>query len=176
MSGPLTDPHLDLLDDARHAAAVADRSQRRLFAEAGDHEASLAGSLRAAAEAGSPVVLDTTVDRSVRGRVRALAHDHVVVADARGVAWVRLDAVTVLRSAGAAGVEGGPAGPAVTGLGDALRPLTEERDDVEVLLTGGGRVRGRVLAVGRDVLTLRGTGGDQVIHLRHAAVVLARPG
>ena len=176
MNGPLVDPHLDLLDDARHAAAVADRSQRRLLSEADGHEATLRGSLRAAAEGGAPVQVQTVVDRTVRGRVRALSHDHVVIAGPRSIAWVQLDAVTVLRTVAGTEADAAPPATVPVDLADALRPLSEERDEVEVLLTGGGRARGRVVAVGRDVVTLRDPGGDQLVHLRHAAVVLVRPG
>lgn len=179
MSRHVRDPHLQLLDDARQAQAVADRSQRRLLAEADDQDATFLGSLEDVAESGATVVLDTTVDRRVRGRVRALTADHVVVDGEHGTTWVRLHAVTVLQLPHAATVRAGggerPHRPPVP-LTDALRGLVEQRTDVEITFDGGSSIRGTAVAAGRDVLTLR----DPVSHVRtlahlgRAAVVTSR--
>lgn len=177
MNQPLTDPHLELLDEARQAQAVADRSQRRLLAEADDQDATFLGSLEELAESGATVVLETTVGRVVRGHVRALAADHVVVESEHGSAWVRLGAVTVLRASRQSTVRAGggerPSRPAVP-FADSLRSLVEERASVEVAFEGGASARGVAIAAGRDVLTLRNpaTGERSLAHLQRAAVVL----
>lgn len=179
MSRPLSDPHLQLLDDARHAQAVADRSQRRLLAEAGDQDATFLGSLEGVAESGTTVILDTTVGRRVRGRVRVLTADHVVLDTEHGTTWVRLQVVTLLQVPRSTDVRasGGdrPQRPAVP-LTDALRGLVEERTTVEISFEGGSSVRGTAVAAGRDVLTLRDpTSGTRTLaHLGRAAVVTSR--
>lgn len=172
---PPTDPHLRLLDDARHAEAVADRSQRRLLAEADEQDATLRGSLQDAAEVGAPVVLETTVGRRVRGAIRALAADHVIVDDAHGTAWVRLPAVTVLRGGDVRAGGGDRPERAPVAFAAALRTAVEARADIEVVFEGGATARGVAIAVGRDVLTLRdrATGSTCLVHLGRAAVVLA---
>lgn len=179
MNRPARDPHLQLLDDARQAQAVADRSQRRLLAEAGDQDATFLGSLEGVAESGTTVVLDTTVGDRVRGRVRVLTADHAVIDTDHGTTWVRLQAVTLLQVPRSADVRasGGerPQRPPVP-LTDALRPLVEERADVEVTFEGGSSVRGRAVAAGRDVLTLHDpiTGTRTLAHLGRAAIVTSR--
>lgn len=174
------DPHVALLDDARQAEAVADRSRRRLLAEADDQDATFRGSLEDLAEGGSEVVLETIADRAVAGRVRALAADHVLLGSDQGLAWIRLAAVTLLRVPRGAAVRAGGGERAARPdlpLADALRPLAEQRAEVEVVFEGGALVRGVVLAVGRDVLTVRTPTSDTcVVHLHRVVCVLARPG
>lgn len=170
------DPHLQLLDDARHAAAVAERTQRRLLEDADGQDATFLGSLEELAEAGVAVSLHTTVGRRLHGTIRALAADHVLLAGDHGSAWVRLPAVTVLRVPDGNQVRAGggdrPARPGVP-LADALRGLVERRATVEVLFDGGVGIRGTAVAAGRDLLTLRdGTGGHALAHLDRAAIVL----
>lgn len=182
---PPTDPHLRLLDDARQAQAVADRSQRRLLQEADEQDATFLGSLQDAAEAGGQVVLETTVGRRVRGTVRALAADHVVVDGEHGTAWVRLSAVTVLRGPSPAGGRGARGGVRAGGgerpdrpdvpFARALRSAVEHRPTVEVVFAGGASTRGVAVGAGRDVLTLqdRATGGRSLLHLTAVALVVA---
>lgn len=179
MSPLSRDPHLQLLDDARQAQAVADRSQRRLLAEADDHDATFLGSVEDVAESGAVVVLATTVGRGVRGRVRALTGDHVLVDTEHGTTWVRIQAVTLLEVPRSATVRaGGGERPvrAPVPLADALRRLVEQRADVEITFEGGSSVRGTAVAVGRDVLTLRDpvTGARTLAHLGRAALVTTR--
>lgn len=170
------DPHVQLLDDARHAAAVADRTQRRLLQGADEQDATFRGSLEQLAESATEVVLHTTVGRRLRGTVRALAADHLLLVGDHGTAWVRLRAVTVLRLRDGSVVRTGggdrPDRPAVA-LAEALRGLTEDRATVEVLLDGGSGIRGTAVAVGRDLLTLRdGSGGHALACLDRAVVVV----
>lgn len=177
MNQPVTDPHVQLLDEARHAQAVADRSQRRLLSEADDQDATFLGSLEELAESGATVVLETTVDRVVRGHVRALAADHVVVVSEHGTAWVRLSAITLLRLTRQSTVRAGGgerASRAAVPFADSLRSLVEERASVDIAFEGGASARGVAIAAGRDVLTLRNaaTGERCLAHLQRAAVVL----
>ncbi len=175
------DPHVQLLDDARHAQAVADRSQRRLLVEADEQDATFRGSLEEAAEWGGELVLETSLGHRLRGRVRALASDHLVVDGDHGRAWLRLAAVTLVRTVrgGELRAGGGERSPRPdVRLADALRGLVERRADVEVVFDGGSIARGTVTAAGRDVLTLRdpATGERALVHLARAALVVARAG
>lgn len=171
------DPHMDLLDEARVAAAAEARAQRRLLVDADVQDATLHGSIEDLAETGADLVLHTTIGRRIRGTVEALTADHVTVCGDHGVARVRLDAVTVVRVAdGSEARPGGgdraarPASP----LAEAVRHLVNDRATVEVLFDGGGGIRGTALAAGRDVLTVRdGHGARALVHLDRAAVLLS---
>lgn len=167
------DPHLDLLDDARQAAAVADRSQRRLHGEAEAADASLRGRLLDLAEHNRDLVLETTVGHTVRGPVRSLAEDHVEVATTTGAAWVRLAAVTTVRAAGGVAAGGTRTAPADVALAAALRDVAERRAAVDVVVTGGATVRGIATSVGRDVMTIvdPATSQELLLHLAVAAIV-----
>lgn len=172
-----TDPHQELLDDARQADAVASRTQRRLLQEADEQDATFRGSLEDAAESGLAIVVETTVGRRLSGQVRALAADHVVLEGEHGTAWIALSAVGIVRATRAPHVRAGggerPARPSVP-LAVALRRLAEERAELEVVLAATSVVRGTATAVGRDVLALRerGTGTRLLLHLPRAQVVL----
>ena len=181
MTGSLEDPHVRLLDDARHAQAVADRSQRRLLTEADDQDATFLGSLEEVAETGRIVVLETTVERRVRGMITLLSGDHVVLEGEHGTAWVRLRAITVLRVDRNTVVRAGGgerARRADVPLSEALRDLVDGRAEVDVVFDGGTSVRGTALAVGRDVLTLRNpaTAERVLAYLERACLVVAHTG
>lgn len=168
---------LELLDEARHAQAVADRASRRMIAEADDQDATFAGSLLAAAEAATVVLLDTTVGRTVRGRLLAVGPTHCVLTDGSATSWIRVDGVTTVRrvSGGArlrasGGDEVRSEGAAVI---DALTELAHERTPVDAHLVGGAVVRGEVHRVGTDVVTLRTpTSGDVTLVQLPLLVVL----
>lgn len=171
-----TDPHTQLLDDARQAAAVAARTQQRVLVDIGTQDATFVGSLEEVAETGTSIALDTTVGRRLHGAVRVLAADHLVLAVPQGTAWVRLDAITALRGASSGGIHPGggdrPPRPR-TAFADDLRGLVEDAADVEVVLDGGARVHGQAVAAGRDVLHVReATGGEVLLPLARTAVVV----
>lgn len=181
MNQPHEDPHVRLLDDARHAQAVADRAQRRLLTEADDQDATFLGSLEEVAETGAVVVLETTVGRRIRGTITQLSGDHVVLEGDHGTAWVRLRAITVLRVDRNTVVRAGGGERARrqdVPLSEALRALVEDRSDVDVVFDGGTSVRGTALAVGRDVLTLRNpaTGERALAYLQRACLVVTHVG
>ena len=168
------DAHVRLLDDARQAAAAADRTVQRLLREADEQDATFRGSFVELAEAGR-VTVETSVGRRLTGTVRALADDHVVLHGAHGTAWVRLGAIALVRSAqaGEASVDGGELPiPRATALAAALHGLVERRAVLEILFDGGATARGTAVAGGRDVVTLRdGTGRHVLVRLDHAQVV-----
>ncbi len=172
----MVDPHVRLLDDARHAAAVAERAQRRLLDDADGQDATFLGSLVDLAECGTVVVLHTTIGRRLRGTIRAVAADHVLLVGDHGPAWVRSSAITTVRAGGDGDVRpGGGDRPGRGGptLAAALRDPVERRATVEVLFDGGSGIRGTALTVSRDLLTLRdGAGRRALVHLDRAAVVL----
>lgn len=169
------DPHVRLLDDARQADAVTERSRRRLLLDAHAQDGTFRGSLEGLAEDERTVVLHTTVGRRVQGRVEALAADHVTLVSDHGTTWVRLASVTVLRVPDGSVVrpDGGERAPrSPVALADALRELVEDRAEVDLVLVGGGLLRGTAVAAGRDLLTVRdGAGGHALVHLDRCAVV-----
>ena len=180
MIGPgADDPHVTLLDDARHGEAVAERSRRRLLAEAEELDATFPATLRGIAEQGGSVLVDTSVGRTVRGRVHALGTTHVALVDTTVTSYVRVDGIAAVRAvAGDAevrvAVDDAPRSPAAP-LQDVLVMLATERSAVDVHLEGGTVVRGTVRRVGSDVLTVRvdATGGEIIVNLPLAVVITA---
>lgn len=183
MQSPVSrDPHVDLLDDARTDEAVADRARRRLLAEAEDLDATFHATLRAAAATGAAVLADTTVGRSVRGRIEAVGATHVVVRDAAATSYARIDQLTAVRAlAGGPPVRATPddgAGGRPAPLVDVLAGLAHERTRIDAHLVGGSTARGAVRRVGTDVLTLRADHGgeDVLVNLALAAVITVHHG
>lgn len=172
----MTDPFLELLDDAAHADAVADRARRRMIAEADDHDSTFAGSLSALAQAGTVVLLDTSVGRTVRGRLDAVTDAHVVVGDRHATSYVRIDQITTVRA-----VAGAPrlrlsspeAVPSHAAISDHLVELAHEHTAVDAHLVGGATVRGDLRLAGADVLTLRtpATRSDALVQLGLVAIL-----
>ncbi len=178
----MADPHLDLLDAARHADAVEARTRRRLLDEVDERDATFVTSLHAAAEAGGTVLIDTTVGRTVRGRMEAVGEEHVVVTAPSATSFVRIDQVTALRPvAGAPPIRataGSDARPPAGSLTDELVELARQRDGVDVHLVGGAVVRGAVRRVGDDVLTVGdpASGDEVLVQLALAAVIVVPRG
>lgn len=172
----VVDPHTQLLDDARQAAAVASRAQQRVLRDIGEQDATFIGSLEEVAEAGTPVVVHTAAGHRFHGVIRVLAADHLTLVGPHGTAWVRLTAITAVAGTTDAGVRPGGADRRRrprTALADELRGLVEDAAAVEVLLDGGARLHGVPMAAGRDVLQLRTPHGDELLlPLDRAAVVV----
>lgn len=177
----MTDPHVELLDDARHEQAVADRARQRYIVEADGHDATFVGSLRSLSASGGAVLVETTVGRTLRGRVGRVSDDHVTVSDVGSTSYVRLDHLTAVRAVGgspsvvatSAGRPSDTGAPGPGGPVAALGDLAHERVTVEVHLAGGATVRGTLHGVGADVLTVHagGSRGVELVNLHLAAVV-----
>ncbi|MFP5308021.1 MAG: hypothetical protein ACLGIR_00395 [Actinomycetes bacterium] len=171
---PPRDPHVDLLDDARLAEAVRERAEARLRRQVDVDAATLAGTLRDLAERGAPVSIDTTAGRRHRGQLVGLAADHLVLLAAGARVLVRLDAVAVVRPRPGSGgdVAAGDRGAGVDLLlTEALARLAADRPTVVAVPAGAEPVRGILLAVGGDVVTLRPDGTTGLAYLPTATLV-----
>lgn len=153
------DPLVDLADDARVADAIAARAEQRDLTARAAELATLAGTLHDLAERGAGVGVTTTGGRTVQGTALGLAADHLAVATGAGqLVFVRLDRVAVVRPDPALRA------PTAQGERDAAHDLlllerlahwVDERPEVAVGLAGvADLVRGRLVAVAEDVLTL----------------------
>lgn len=163
------DPHLDLLDDARLADALAERSRDRSLRQRATDTASLAGTLRDLAERATPVVVATVGGRRHRGQVRGVAADHVVLDTPAGRVHLRREVLATIRP------QHGAAAPPAQGerdavddllLGEVLARIVGERPTVVLGFDGATEsVRGRLDAVGEDVATVRVDGGGELVYV-----------
>lgn len=157
---PGIDPHVTLHDDASVQEAVRQRQQRRDIARFESDIATFTGTLRDLAERRVGVTLQTDDDHGVRGILLAVAVDHIVVAMPSGQhAMLPLDAVHYVRTD--PDVIAGVARSDRSAAQDLL--LTErlarwQRDQPFLAVYVKGRsdpLRGHLVAVGEDVVTLR---------------------
>lgn len=153
------DPLVDLADDARVADAIAARAEQRDLTARATELATLAGTLHDLAERRAGIGVTTTSGRTVQGTAVGLAVDHLAVATGAGqLVFVRLDRVALVRPdpslrAPAAQGERDPGHDLL--LLERLAHWVDDRPEVAVGLTGvGDLVRGRLVAVAEDVLTL----------------------
>lgn len=157
------DPLVALTDDARMTDAIRERQHRRALREQAADTGTLAGTLLDLAEAATVVGLGTTSGRRHQGRVVGVAHDHVALRTPRArTLFVMLDAIAVVQP------EPTLAPMSPTGDRDAAQDLRllercadwlDERPWLVVALRNAdGLVRGRLHAVGEDVLTLHPDG------------------
>lgn len=168
------DPHLELIDDARLAEALADRTAERLHRQRATDTASFVGTLRDLAERGVTVVAVTTAGRRHRGVVVGVAADHLVLAVPAGEVHLRLDVLATVRP------QPGSDAPVAQGDREAVEDLLltevlaralEDRPTVVLAFAGPGEVlRGRLEAVGEDVLTLRPEGEGELVFVPAGAV------
>lgn len=155
------DPFAELADESRAEDAVRRRVQERWLRHQAAEEATLVGALVDLAESRRDVSLRSRSGRTYRGVVSTVGGDFVVVGDD---AWVRLAAVVAVRFDAAvssswplsvdavAGERGAPRDTLLTG---ALSSLVGDRPAVVVVpLDGEPALRGELVGVGVDVLTL----------------------
>ena len=178
MSGawqPGQDPLVGLTDDARVADAIAQRAGQRDLTARATELATLVGTLRDLAERQAGVGVTTTSGRTYRGSLVAVAADHLVLATpARQRAFVRLDRVAVVRP--------DPDGrvPVAQGEREHAQDLlllercarwVVDRPAVAVAVAGGSDLlRGRLLAVADDVLSLALDGSRLPTYVAAAAI------
>lgn len=181
---PPSDPLAGLdrwLSEGRVDDAAADRARRRWLEQQAREEAGLAGVLLDLAEKGVPAAVRTRAGAARRGRIAALGPDHVVLREDRvGDVYVPLRSVATVRAGAPDTV--GTWGDRTTDhldrtLSDALTELAAERPLV-LVVTGVEEVRGELVGMGRDMVTVLGaTGRDPVFVVLSAVdhlVVLSR--
>jgi hypothetical protein len=166
---------------AEHRAgqAAEARSRERWLRHQVAETATLTGTLVDLAEQGADATL-VVGTRNATGRLVGVGGDGCVLADRAGgvtiVALARIAAIRVAgrrRGTGEATGDRAPAGEWT--LLDALGALASERTPVQLSLAGGEVVRGDLVSVGEDVLTLRTGAGDTWTHVAVAAVETCSP-
>lgn len=147
------DPFAELADEAAAADAARERSRARSLRQQAAEEATLAGTLLDLAESGTDVALRSRSGRVHRGRITGVGDDVVAV----GETWVRLAAVVAVRTAES---RAAPAGRSDRGdvhrvrFAEALAALAPDRRSILVVPITGEPVRGTLVAVGVNVLTV----------------------
>lgn len=168
MSSP-RDPHVELLDDARHAEAVRERARERGLRRRDTEAATLAGLVRDLLESGTPVTVVTVGERRHTGVVVDAARDHLALRTAGGRTLLRHDAIVQVRPrpGSGSGVAAGDRG----GVTDRtlLEALTWVADDRPTVVVAGRAasepLRGRLVGIGEDLLTVRADGLDAPVYL-----------
>ena len=165
------------VDASTHEAEVARRTMRREFNDRAGELATWIGVLRDLAERRVAVAVHIGGGRCHRGRLIAVGRDHVVLADEGDcTVLVALAAVRLIRPQPAADrvVARSDRRPAEQrSLLEALEDLLPTDPDVVVGIQAVPEsLRGRVLSLGQDVLTLRAVdGGVNVVpHLAIADI------
>lgn len=163
--------------DQRAEEAAGARSRERWLREQAAGSATFTGTLVDLAEQRADVAIVVGA-RTVTGRLVGVGRDGCVVAEASGAATVvPIARISALRLAGrrpalrAAAGERSPAG--LWTVTDALEALAADRAPVRLGLRGGETLRGVVVAVGRDVVTLALDGMRALVPL--GAVETASP-
>lgn len=173
--GPGTEPTVALRDAAVAEAAAEERLRQRRLTRVAAETATLVGTLRDLAEHGAGVVLHVAGDRRLQGRLVAVADDHVVVrTPGDREVHVRTDRVGSLRVDAEVAV-GIPQGdrPAAQDL-RLLERLAGWVDTTDVALLVDGRadpLRGRLVAVGEDLVTLVDD-GHRPVHVAACAIAV----
>ena len=162
----MSDPFVDLGDDARQRTEARSRAAYRRRRRTVTELATFVGTLRDLAERAVPVAVQTSSSRIHRGALVAVGIDHLAVRRVDGSsALVAFDTVRSVRP------EPGRLLPAAMGdrdraedrtLLEALDRLIAADHEVVVLLRDvDDPLRGEVLGLGEDVLTLRLTGAER---------------
>jgi len=151
---------VEFLDRARADDAAQARSRRRWLRHQAEEGATLVGTLVDLAERAATVVLATTGGRRWTGRLVDVVDDALVLEAPGARVLVATWALASVRVPdGGAPADGARAPATRTSLLDLLAVATEERREIVVHPGAGEAVRGRLLAVGVDVLTVRSAAG-----------------
>jgi hypothetical protein len=166
---PATDPFVRLADEGQLADAIAARSEERELRQQASELATFAGTMRDLAEARRHVTVRCATGRSYQGELLAVAVDHLVVrAGERATVHVATDqvsAVTVDPAVTSGWAAGDRDAAQDRTLAEVLANALDARPTVVLVTRGDGEVhRGRLLAVGEDVVSVR---GDGVGHVRY---------
>lgn len=157
---PSDDPFVRLTDEGRLADAIRDRSEERELRQQQSEFATFAGTMRDLAEAHQHVTVRSASGRSYQGPLLAVAVDHLVIAGGSDrTIHIAVDQVTAVQldPTGVGSVAAGDRGAAQDRtLDEVLADALEDRPIVVIVTRGDGEAhRGRLLAVGEDVVTLR---------------------
>jgi hypothetical protein len=151
-----------LLADAAAHQVARDRVGERMLRQAAEEEATFTGVLVDLAERRDVVTIRTSGGRSLRGIIRAVGRDFVIVRDSElPPAFVAFAAIASIRSPSARGsrpddVAGSRSAPIDATLAVVLSGLAADRPRVHVAVEGeAASLVGELRAVGRDVVTLR---------------------
>jgi hypothetical protein len=153
----------ELLDDARADDLAQARTRERWLRQQAATSATVLGTLLDLAERGAVVAISVLGGRRLDGRVLALGHDVVLLAERDDRVIVALASVVTFRPAPGAGghVATGDRPAAVdVGLAELLARVAADEPDVAVTLVTGDALNGRLLAVGADVVSIRVAAGD----------------
>lgn len=168
---PLSALHHWIAEGQIDEAARA-RARQHWLERVAAEDATLLGVLVDLGERSGPVTVTTAASRRITGPVVAVGADFVVLRDQRvGDVFVPVDRLSVVRSGPGGGLPVGDRSVALTlTIGTAMLELAAERPDV-IIATNGEDVRGELLTVGADVVTLAldGARRDRV-HVRLAAI------
>lgn len=167
-----------LVDEARADDLAAARMRERWLRRQATEAATLVGTLLDLAESGTAVSVALAGGRRHDGRIVALGHDVVVLADRDTVVAINLGAVTVVRPH--PGQDARPAtGDRAAALDlrfvELLARLAGDEPEVAIALVGGDALAGSLLAAGADVITLRlAPGRDGIAYCASPSVASAR--
>lgn len=164
-----------LTTDARADEESRARSRRRWLRRQAEEDSSVDGVLCDLAERESRVMLQVASGRQHVGVIRAVASDFCSLrADTGHDVLVRTCAVEYVRQLAGPAVPGTDRGrPGGQAFEVAVASLAEDQPEVTAATMCGERLRGRVIAVGRDVvrLELEGRGGTAYVPLEALAEV-----
>lgn len=164
------DDHDHALADLRSELTVEDLRRRRTEQERARQRSTTTDAVIGAL--GQHVTLWTSTGSEMTGTVVEVGSDHVCINTTAGAAWVRASAITMVRSATdpTAGTSAG--GHPRARLVDVLEDLMAAEATVALTLSGGKRVSGRPVGVGRAVI-IRDDRGFMTVDLG-AVVVVSR--
>ena len=164
-----------LLDEERARAASRERARIRNLDAQASEEATFVGTLRDLSAQRAPVGVHTRAGRAHHGIVTRVAADHCVLhGEGAWPVYLALDAIASVRPAPGMTVPDAGLGEATSDrtLAEALARIAPERPRVAVV-TGDDHaaLTGDLVAVGRDVLTIRlDAGRSETVHVRVPAL------
>lgn len=156
---PEADPTVELRDDEALRQAVEERGRERMMTRISAESATFVGTLRDLAERRAGATLLLVDDHTVQGTLLAVGVDHVVLAtEARQHTYVRTDDISLARADQDVRVpvaQGNRPSSDPMSLLERLARWEPERPVLAVLVRGRrDPVRGRLTAVGEDVISL----------------------
>jgi hypothetical protein len=174
---PAQDPFVGLTDEGRLAESIRERARERDLRQQATEFATFAGTVRDLAEAARTVVIRSASGRSYQGRLTALGLDHVVLRTPADLE-VRIAVDQVVA------IDLDPTAPGSPAAGDrepeegrslleVLADLLEDRPVVVLVARGGGgneTSRGRLLAVGEDIVSMQPETGLGVRYVPAGAI------
>jgi hypothetical protein len=153
----------ELLDDARADDLARARTSERWLRQQATTSATVLGTLLDLAERGVALSIGVLGGRRHDGIVVAIGLDVVLLAERDDRVAIAIAAVTTFRPAPGTDSHAATGDrPAAVDLGlvELLARVVDEQPDVAISLVSGEALRGRLLAVGADVVSIRVADGD----------------